>query len=97
MTRNVCREREREREREKEKGISDANAWQILIFLIIVTDLRDENPTVIDVRVTSAEFDIPATRVSLVTTRHTLFSYSCTIALLVRSMISGSNGKSSTK
>lgn len=40
-------------------------------ILIIVTDLRDENPTVIDVRVTSAEFDIPATRVSLVIIRYT--------------------------
>jgi len=40
-------------------------------ILIIVTDLWDENPTVIDVRVTSAEFDIPATRVSLVMIRYT--------------------------
>lgn len=89
-----------------ERGILDAIAWQThwycrLHYCNASRICATRNPAVIDVRVIPAEFDIPAIRRVILSSRHiSLLSRSCTILALflgVRSMVSDSNVKSSTK
>jgi len=73
-TRKICREGRKDTS--DANALADASTMSSLSRRISPTRIRLRSALHPSLDVASAEFDIPATRISLATTRHTFFSFS---------------------